>query len=61
MTSVWILIAALAFATAAMKVAGPLALGGRALPTSALDIVECWPPRCSRRWSWWRRSARAAG
>ena len=40
MTSVWILIAALAFATAAMKVAGPLALGGRALPTRALDIVE---------------------
>jgi hypothetical protein len=39
-TSVWILIAALAFATAAMKVAGPLALGGRALPTRALDIVE---------------------
>jgi hypothetical protein len=39
-TSIWILIAALAFATAAMKVAGPLALGGRALPTRALDIVE---------------------
>ena len=40
MTSVWILIAALALATAGLKVAGPLALGGRSLPTKALDVVE---------------------
>ena len=40
MTSVWVLIAALALATAALKVAGPLALGGRPLPARALDVVE---------------------
>lgn len=40
MTSVWIVIAALALATAALKVAGPLALGGRPLPARALDVVE---------------------
>jgi uncharacterized membrane protein len=39
-TSVWVLIAALALATAALKVAGPLALGGRPLPARALDVVE---------------------
>ena len=40
MSSVWILIAALALATAALKVAGPLTLGGRPLPRRALDVVE---------------------
>ena len=40
MTSVWIVIAALALSTAALKVAGPLALGGRQLPARALDVVE---------------------
>ena len=40
MTSVWVVIAALALATAALKVAGPLALGGRPLPGKALDVVE---------------------
>lgn len=40
MTSVWVVIAALALATAALKVAGPLALGGRPLPGRALDVVE---------------------
>ena len=40
MTSIWVVIAALALATAALKVAGPLALGGRPLPTRALDVVE---------------------
>jgi len=39
-TSVWILIAALALATAGLKVVGPLALGGRPLPAKALDVVE---------------------
>ena len=40
MTGVWVTIAALALATAALKLAGPLALGGRALPLRALGIVE---------------------
>lgn len=40
MTSVWIVIAALALSTAALKTAGPLALGGRPLPTWALEVVE---------------------
>lgn len=40
MTSVWILIAALALATAGLKVAGPLVLGGRSLPARAFDVVE---------------------
>jgi hypothetical protein len=33
-------IAALALATAALKLAGPLALGGRPLPLRALSVVE---------------------
>jgi hypothetical protein len=37
---VWVLIAALALATAALKLAGPLALGGRPLPGQALSVVE---------------------
>ena len=40
MTSVWIVIAALALSTAALKLAGPLTLGGRPLPARALDVVE---------------------
>ena len=40
MSSVWVVIAALASATAALKLAGPLALGGRPLPASALTIVQ---------------------
>jgi branched-subunit amino acid transport protein len=39
-TSVWIVIAALALATAGLKVAGPLTLGGRPLPTRALNVAE---------------------
>jgi len=39
-TAVWVTIAVLALATAAMKLAGPLALGGRPLPAGALNIVE---------------------
>ena len=40
MTAVWAVIAALALATAALKLAGPLALGGRPLPERALNVVE---------------------
>jgi hypothetical protein len=39
-TAVWVVIAALALATAALKLAGPLALGGRPLPARALSVVE---------------------
>ena len=39
MTAVWLLIAALALATAALKLAGPLALGGRPLPERMLNVV----------------------
>jgi Branched-chain amino acid transport protein (AzlD) len=39
-TAVWVVIAALALATAGLKLAGPLALGGRPLPARALDVVE---------------------
>ena len=40
MTGIWVMIATLALATAALKLAGPLALGGRPLPARALGIVE---------------------
>ena len=40
MTAVWVLIVALALATAALKLAGPLTLGGRPLPANVLSIVE---------------------
>jgi hypothetical protein len=39
-TAVWVTVGALALATAILKVAGPLALGGRPLPVSALNVVE---------------------
>jgi Branched-chain amino acid transport protein (AzlD) len=39
-TAIWAVIAALALATAALKLAGPLALGGRPLPARALSVVE---------------------
>jgi branched chain amino acid efflux pump len=39
-TAIWVTIAALALATAALKLAGPLALGGRPLPVRALSVVE---------------------
>jgi Branched-chain amino acid transport protein (AzlD) len=38
-TGVWITIAVLALATAALKLAGPLILGGRPLPARAMSIV----------------------
>ena len=40
MTGAWVMIAVLALATAALKLAGPLALGGRPLPARALNVVE---------------------
>ena len=40
MTSIWIVIAALALSTAALRLAGPLALGGRSLPAKAMNVVE---------------------
>jgi len=39
-TAVWVTVAALALATAGLKVAGPLLLGGRPLSASALNVVE---------------------
>jgi uncharacterized membrane protein len=40
MTEIWVTIAILALATAALKLAGPLILGGRPLPPRAMGIVE---------------------
>ena len=40
MTGVWLTIASLALATAALKLAGPLALGGRPLPAKVMSVVE---------------------
>jgi Branched-chain amino acid transport protein (AzlD) len=39
-TGIWVTIASLALGTAALKLAGPLALGGRPLPARALTVVE---------------------
>jgi uncharacterized membrane protein len=39
-TGVWVAIASLALATAALKLAGPLLLGGRHLPGRALSVIE---------------------
>jgi Branched-chain amino acid transport protein (AzlD) len=39
-TAVWITVAALALGTAVLKLAGPLALGGRPMSASALNVVE---------------------
>ncbi|HZO59485.1 MAG TPA: AzlD domain-containing protein [Solirubrobacterales bacterium] len=40
MTEVWITIAALAAATAAIKASGPVVFGGRALPAPALRVIS---------------------
>lgn len=40
MTAVWVTIGSLALGTAALKLAGPLALGGRPLSPRALNVVE---------------------
>jgi len=39
-TAVWVVIAVLALATAALKLAGPLALGGRPLRPELMNVVE---------------------
>jgi branched-subunit amino acid transport protein len=40
MTEVWLTIAALAAATAAIKASGPVVFGGRALPAVALRVIS---------------------
>lgn len=40
MTAVWVTIGSLAIATAGLKLAGPLLLGGRPLPAQAMTVVE---------------------
>ena len=40
MTGVWLTIATLGLATAVLKLAGPMLLGGRPLPPRAMGIVE---------------------
>ena len=40
MTGVWITIVSLEVATAVLKLLGPLLLGGRPLPASAMSIIE---------------------
>ena len=40
LTAIWIVIAALALSTAVLRLAGPLALGGRSLPPKAMSVVE---------------------
>ena len=40
MSSTWIVIISLALAAAALKLIGPLLLGGRPLPAGAMNIVE---------------------
>jgi uncharacterized membrane protein len=39
-TVVWVTIGALALATTALKLVGPLLLGGRGLPASAMSVIE---------------------
>jgi hypothetical protein len=39
-TGIWITIAALGLATAALKLVGPLMLGGRSLPGGAMTVIE---------------------
>jgi branched chain amino acid efflux pump len=39
-TAVWVVIAALALGTAGLKLAGPLALGGRPLRPGLMSVVE---------------------
>jgi branched-subunit amino acid transport protein len=39
-TGVWVMIGSLALATAGLKLAGPLSLGGRPLPARMLNVVE---------------------
>lgn len=40
MSAVWITVLSLALATAALKLVGPLLLGGRALSPAAMSVIE---------------------
>ena len=40
MTAVWVTVLSLALATAALKLVGPLLLGGRELPPGAMRVIE---------------------
>ena len=40
MSAIWVTIIALAVATTALKLAGPLLLGGRDLPAAAIGVIE---------------------
>ena len=40
MTSIWVTIVALALGTAALKLIGPLVLGGRPMPAGAFAVIE---------------------
>jgi hypothetical protein len=44
MSAAWVTIGVLAVATAAIKAAGPLALGGRDLPEWAMSIISLLAP-----------------
>jgi uncharacterized membrane protein len=44
MSEVWITVAALAVATATIKAAGPIALGGRELPPRAMTVIALLAP-----------------
>jgi branched-subunit amino acid transport protein len=44
MTAVWVTIGGLAVATAAIKAAGPVALGGRTLPTRLVLVISLLAP-----------------
>jgi branched-subunit amino acid transport protein len=44
MSAVWTTIVALALVTAAIKAAGPLALGGRPLPASVVLVISLLAP-----------------
>jgi Branched-chain amino acid transport protein (AzlD) len=39
MTAVWVTIVSLALITAGLRLAGPLALGGRPLPAGAMSVI----------------------
>lgn len=40
MSGVWVMIVALAVATAVLKLVGPLFLGGRPMPETAMGVIE---------------------
>ena len=44
MSEVWLTIAILALATAAIRAAGPLAVGGRELPSAVRGVIALLPP-----------------